>query len=182
MRRSQKQYLAIGFMIQSVMMLAVHNSALFEAVAEVWAWHRIANLRLAYCRQVLKLPLMKYVDDFFSVTVDGATSCIEFVAIVAAAMGLPLDDRKTCLLQASMVLLGARLTVSWMRRSVTICLEEEKAHRWSMELLQAVLTGFLDAGAASKLVGQLQFGASMASNRVGRAWLKALHAQAPQAS
>ena len=107
-------------MVQSVLMLADHNSASFGAVAAVWAWHRIANLILAYCRQVLKLPLMKYVDDYFSVNVDGATSCIDFVAIVAAAMGLPLDARKTCLLQASMVLLGARLTVSWMRRSVTI--------------------------------------------------------------
>ena len=43
-----------------------------------------------------------------------------------------------------------------------------------MELLEAVLTSFLDAGAASKLVGQLQFGALMAANRVGRAWLTSL--------
>ena len=43
MRRSQKQYLAIVFMIQSVMMLAARNSALFGAVAAVWAWHRIDN-------------------------------------------------------------------------------------------------------------------------------------------
>ena len=149
MRRSPKQYLAIVFMVQSVLMLAAHNSAPFGAVAAVWAWHRIANLIHSYCRQVLKFPFMKYVDDYFSVNVEGATSCIDFVAIVVAAMGLPLDERKTCFLQESMVRLGARLTVSWMRRSVTICLEEEKSYRCSMELLQAVLTGFLDAGAAS---------------------------------
>ena len=57
-------------------------------------------------------------------------------------------------------------------------METSKAQRWRAQLLQAMEDGCLDAGAAAKLAGKLGFAVTVTADKVGRAFLKAFHAQA----
>ena len=52
--------------IWNKVMIAFHNACPFGAVASVHAWERAGALIQVIARRLLKLPVYRYVDDFFS--------------------------------------------------------------------------------------------------------------------
>jgi hypothetical protein len=77
-----------------------------------------------------------------------------------------------------MVVLGAKVAVSWLLRNVRTCVEERKARIWARQLQQLTDEDFCEAGDASKWAGRLSFSVTAAADRVGRAFIGAWHAQA----
>ena len=51
---------------------SVHHAMPFGAVGSVWAWHRIGALIASVARKLLRLPVLRYVDDYFSIDAPGA--------------------------------------------------------------------------------------------------------------
>ena len=69
--------------------VAQHKTACFGATASVHAWHRIGEVLALLARVVLRIPVLRYVDDYFPVedelTCDHAMNA--FVEMVRLLMG-----------------------------------------------------------------------------------------------
>ena len=57
---------AVAYLFQGVAQVSFHNAMMFGAASAVVAWHKIGELLLSIARNILHLPVFKYVDDFFS--------------------------------------------------------------------------------------------------------------------
>jgi hypothetical protein len=53
-------------MLHGIMMCAFHRSMPFGATSSVRAWHRVGALLAHLARKLLFLPVLRYVDDYFS--------------------------------------------------------------------------------------------------------------------
>ena len=77
------------------------------------------------------LVVCKYVDDFYGIQKEGSrTKATDWMAICFDAFGLPLDSRKSEAFMTALNILGARVTISWMRQGVRLALSEDKLKRW----------------------------------------------------
>ncbi len=57
---------AVAYIFQGEPWIAVHQSVPFGATASVLAWHKVGALILDLARQLLHLPVFRYVDDYFA--------------------------------------------------------------------------------------------------------------------
>ena len=57
---------------ENVPYIARHNSCMFGAAASVMAWDRVGEMIKAVCLKILKIPVFRWVDDFFSAEPEGA--------------------------------------------------------------------------------------------------------------
>ena len=131
------------------------------------------------CKKILKVPVARYVDDFFGASAKGIR-CTGGVAvsILSDLLGIPCDIDKAVDYGSLMVVLGIQLNIDFSRKMVTMVIQEAKAKAWA-ELISSVLAAsHLDPGAAAKLAGRLSFAVTAAAGRVGRAYVKPLYAQA----
>ena len=76
------------------------------------AWHRVAALLCCYLRRVLKVPVLRYVDDLWSssrasVYWSGGR-CLDVVTLL---LGLPLDVEKSANDLLNMVVLGVHVAL-----------------------------------------------------------------------
>ena len=65
--------------------------------------------------KMFRIPVFRYVEDYFSAGRWGVRLDMT-LEIVAAALGLPTDPRKTAGLTAAMTVLGMKVTLCWERR------------------------------------------------------------------
>ena len=134
---------------------------------------------MIYLRRCLRLPALKYVDDFFGVSRGGVQfdlgHCLE---VVACALGTPTDPKKTERFRQQMIILGMEVTLMWLKRAVSLCLPEEKKAQWQETIETALRSGILSMADATKLAGRLTWACTALVSRVGRAQLKPVYAQA----
>jgi hypothetical protein len=154
-----------------------HNCMPFGCVGSVHAWNRVGALLCHIGRHVLRLPLLRYVDDFFALDKKGcevhAMEC--FARLVRVLLGSDaIADRK---LEAGMPLVVLGLSIAATKDDVSVSVSAEKAEKWSAKINEALTTGTLNAGDASKMAGQLQFAAQHTFMRLGRAMVRPLYAQ-----
>ena len=93
----------------------------FGSVGSVHAFHRVANVLVATMRQLLYILGGKYVDDFFGMTKKGQNiSGATMLETLAAALGFPVDKRKSSYFEERMSILGCCVTLSWLRWSINV--------------------------------------------------------------
>ena len=123
--------------------------------------------------------MARYVDDYFGASRSGVVwsggKCLE---IFCELLGFPTDPAKSDDHTLKLLILGAEVAVELARRAVSVRVAAEKAVKWSRMLREAIDIGILDAGLASKQAGRLSFAVSVTTNKVGRAFIKPLYAQA----
>ena len=130
-RADDIEFTAMVYIHEGKQWITFHYAMPFGAVGSVWAFHRVANVVMAFVRRKGRAPILKYVDDWFTASKVGVTiTGIDIVQMVMMCLGIPLDPRKTQNLEETLVILGARLTISWARRGYYLCVDEGKRARW----------------------------------------------------
>ena len=99
------------------------------------------------------------------------------MTILFGVCGFPLDDKKSEEFLSSMILLGCRVTMVWMRKGVKLHADEAKAAKWIAMMAQLLRLDRMTPGEASAVVGRLQYAASVLTDKCGRVYLRAFHVQ-----
>ena len=151
----------------------------FGTLSAVAVFHRFGEFLCVPVRVEAKAPLGRYVDDYYGASRVGVelTGGV-LLTLLAELVGRPTDPGKSEDGVLSMILLGARITVELELGLVKARIDEVKAKLWRHDLLQVLAVQRLEAGDASKFAGRLSFSVTTASDKVGRAYIKPLHAQA----
>ena len=76
------------------------------------------------------------------------------------------------------MVLGARIFIDLGAKSVAARLEEAEAELWRADLLATLGDNWCDRDLAATFAGRLGVACSFARGRVGRAFVRAFHAQA----
>ena len=155
-----------------------HIAMPFGATASVHAWDRIGELLLRIGRSLLFLPLLRYVDDYFSAD---RQSCAKhamlcFARLVRCLLGSSaVSERKLCC-ASPLTLLGLDVSLSNVGARFTV--HADKRQKWMKRIQSALDSNLMSCGLASKLAGALSWATSNLFHRLGRALLRPLFAQA----
>ena len=168
----------VVFVFNAVIYMAQHRSLPFGTISAVQGWHRAGAAILFVMRRKLKLPMARYVDDYFGANRAGCvwhgSRCLE---MFTKMLGLPCDEAKSEWDRQAMVVLGADVKQDFEAMEVTTCIQKAKAQKWHDELQECHRQQRMDAGVASQFAGRLSCSVTMAANRVGRAYIKPFYAQ-----
>ena len=145
----------VAFVVGSHIFLASHLTMPFGATASVHAWDRIGSLFAFFARELLKLPVLRYVDDYFSVDF---TECSEhamycFARLVRILLG-PTSVAPTKLsfgMPLEILGLGIAVDVD----GISCWPSPDKVAKWSSVISSALSVGLMRHGEASKLAGAL---------------------------
>lgn len=153
-----------------------HQVCPFGALASCHDWDRVAAMLAHFARQLAKLPVLRYVDDYFSPDRSGAVEHAKlcFARIIRAALGSSAVADSKLAHGAQLVVLG--VLFSFSARGVHCEPAEDKRLKWSAVIRGALACGKLHQGAAKKLAGALAWAAQCLFNRLGRAMLRPLFA------
>ena len=167
----------IAFLLNGQVWAAGHNACCFGSTASVHAWHRVGALLCHVARVMLHLPLLRYVDDYFSA--DRAESSAHalqcFARVVRAIMGDDaLAEHK---LQHGMPLNVLGLTFTVTMDHIHIWPSQDKTDKWLGTIRHAIATKHLAAAEAGKLAGRLGFAAQHSFMGLGRTMLRPLFCQ-----
>ena len=167
----------IVFMLNGMTFVAGHLAMPFGAVASVHAWDRVGAFFCHLARRLLHMPLMRYVDDYFSpersACARHAMHC--FARLVRCLLGpSAISDKK---LDSGMPLDVLGLTLSVSKQGITAWPTPDKIVKWITRIVEALRLDRLTAGDASKLAGALNWAAQCTFHRLGRAMLQPLRAQ-----
>ena len=168
----------VMFMALGRVYVAKHHAMPFGALSSVHAWDRVGSFLLSAARRILKIPMLRYVDDYFAVDKDG---CAEhgldcFVRLVRCLLGDGAIAKEKISHGVPLTILGLDIMPSmdgfacWPR--------PEKVEKWVRRIDTALQTNRLCSGEASKLAGALGWAAQNMFRRIGRAMLRPLYNQA----
>ena len=147
---------------------------MFGSVASVHAWHRIACLLRAIARKLLKLPLLCFVDDLFSVdrssSAQDALECFVRIVVACLGNGAIAEHKKEC--GNPLPVLGVDITLT--ASGASFWPTADKVCKWIVDIERYLAKRGLTEGESSKLAGQLQFGSQNIFRRLGRAMLRPL--------
>ena len=97
-RVEHRRYSHIVFKYEGVTFISERYRLPFGSVASVHGWDRIGSLLCALGRKLLKIPLSRYVDDFFAAdraeSTKVAMDC--FTRLIRACMGEDAVDAAKC--------------------------------------------------------------------------------------
>ncbi|CAK0899991.1 unnamed protein product, partial [Prorocentrum cordatum] len=148
----------------------------FGALASCRDWGRVAAMLSHFARRLAKLPVSRYVDDYFAPdrpgAADHAMRC--FARVVRAALGSDAVADAKLARGAQLVVLG--LLFSFCAQGVHCEPACDKRLKWSSAIRHALECGTLHRGAAKKLAGALAWAAQRLFKRLSRAMLRPLFA------
>ena len=109
-----RKFASVMFLHEGAVYTSTHTAMMFGGVASVHAWHRVACLLRAIARRCLKLPMLCFVDDFFSVdTAVAAQHSKEcFARLVKACLGEDAIAQHKLVHGNPLEVLGIDVTVS----------------------------------------------------------------------
>ena len=168
----------IIFGSKHIPMMSQHVTMPFGSISAVHGWDRIGALLAHIARIILKIPVNRYVDDYFSAeyaeTIQHAKEC--FARLVRALLGTTAVAERKLEHGNPLVILGllAEVTV----QGVVFRPSADKVEKWMGRIQCALESGVLAPGAASKLAGALNWTAQHAFHKLGRAMLIPLYCQA----
>ena len=167
----------VAFVAKGTTFISGHLALPFGAIASVHNWDRIGSLLCHLARRLLHLPVMRYVDDYFSCDraecIDHALLC--FMRLVRFLLGDTAVSASKSTSGMPLDILG--LTVHVDNVGMTCHPSAQKVVKWSTWLQQASDSGSLAPGLASKLAGALSWASQNVFHRLGRAMLRPLFAQ-----
>jgi hypothetical protein len=136
----------------------------FGALAAVYAWDRLGAAIQHVIQSALLIPVLRYVDDLFSV-LPAAISGIAMASMLStvASFGLVLDPDKTPKPADQMVILG--VLVEYLRESalgpiLNLSIDESKRLVWIELLERCIRTKRMIKPDAEKIAGRFEFAAS----------------------
>ena len=167
----------VVFLHEGEPMAARHCALMFGAIGAVYGWGRLGAFLQHVLRAVLRVPLFRYVDDFFSLDKQGCGKhAMECAArVVRAMLGTSALAQEKMDHGSSLVVLGIQIWTS--TQGVRLELTEEKRKAWTLKLRQAKDSGAMSAGDASKFAGRLNFATQACFHRIGRAMVRPFYAQ-----
>ena len=156
---------------------AQHYAQMFGAIAAVHGWDRVGALVKHVLRVALRLPVFRYVDDYYSIehkeSAVHALGC--FARVVRAMLGKESLSPAKMATGAPLDILG--ITVGVTLDGIRLELTEEKRLAWAEKLRNAKQTGVMMSGEASKFAGRLNFTAQKCFHKLGRAMVRPFYAQ-----
>ena len=158
----------VAFLLDGKVLTARHIGLMFGSVGSVHGWGRVGALIRHVAREWLMLPVLRYVDDYFSTegeaTAAHALSC--FARLVRTMLGGDaLAEAKTeC--GRPLTILGIQVDVE--EDGITLELTEQKRQDWGGRPQVAMDQGALAAGVASRFAGKLSFAALRCFSKIGR--------------
>ena len=154
-----------------------HNVMPFGALASVRAWDRVAILLRHLALAFLWLPILRFVDDYFSgeraAIVSHAKHC--FARLVRALLGLSAIANSKLEHGSRWVIRG--ILFAFSAEGIHCQPSEDKILKWSGAIRGALAAGRLEPGAASKLAGALSWACTFLFRRCGRAFIRPIFAQ-----
>ena len=167
----------VTFLVDGEAVAARHNAMMFGAIGAVHGRDRLGALVKHVGRAVLRLPLFRYVDDYFSLDhQDAAQHALEcFARIVRAMLGQEALAPAKMECANPLEVLGVRVKVD--PDGVSLEVAKRKREEWSQQLQKSKAAGVMMAGEASKFAGRLGFAAQKWFNKLGRAMLRPFFGQ-----
>ena len=166
-----RQYAHIALKHNGNVMTARHLGLPFGSVASVHHWERTGELIKAIARRLLHLPVLRFVDDFFTADRSACAGHAKqmFAKLTRCMLGpTAIAERK---LQHNNPLPVLGVNVGVEKAGVIFQPEAEKIAKWIVQIEQALESKKLTGGEASTLAGRLCWGAQHIFRRVGRAML-----------
>ena len=167
-----RKFANIFFVAGDVIYTATHLAMMFGSIASVHSWHRLACLLRAIGRRLLRIPLLCFVDDCFSVDREDSVACAlqSFVRIVLACLGDDAISPSKVEAGNPLVVLGVEIAIS--KEGACFWPAQDKVDRWSEAIENHLQSMVMTSGQASKLSGQLAWASQCAFRRLGRAFLR----------
>ena len=157
---------------------AQHLGMCFGTISAGQAWHRVGGFLRTVLVRLFKVPVGRYVDDFFGASRPGLSKTGGWVlSLLAGCLGFPCDPSKDDDNTATMSVLGALVAVDDSAGAVTTRVSPDKAELWAADLWEVESLQMCSPGLAAKLAGRLSFAVTTAADRCGRAYVKVWHAQ-----
>ena len=98
--------------------------------------------------------------------------------VLGFALGFPMDPEKSVDASVLMDVLGIEVDLQWAKKLVSTCVSASKASKWTAALQDIIDQGVCSPELASNMAGRLSFAVTATCDRVGRAFVKPLYAQA----
>ena len=168
----------VVFRHQGTTFASNHKSMMFGAVAAVHAWDRVGSLLVYLLRALLKIPALRYVDDFFSADRPecAAHAKVLFARLIRVLLGSSALAEHKLAHGPRLDILG--LSVSFDHKGIWLQPMKEKVTKWSQRIRGFLLAARMTRGDASKLAGALSWAAQNSFRRLGRAMLRPLFSHA----
>ena len=172
-----RMFLWIAVLCRGTVWVAGHTACAFGCTASVHAWNRIGALLAHIARVFLHLPVLRYVDDYFSAdraeVAEHAMNC--FARIVRALLGHDSVNQKKLEWGMPLSILGVDVSIHYDR--ITMWPTADKIAKWLNVIRKATESSTLSAGDAGKLAGGLGFACQYTFKGLGRAIVRPLFAQ-----
>jgi len=154
-----------------------HVALPFGCKSSVYAWDRIGALLCHIGRRVLRIPLFRYVDDFFAVDrpecAEHALQC--FARVTRAILGASALQERKMQCGCPLSILGVDISID--ERNIYVWPTSEKVSKYIEQIDRILREKKLFSGEASKLAGRLNFAAAFIFSKLGRTMLRAIYAQ-----
>ena len=171
--------MSVVWMMHGEIFISDHIGLPFGSIGAVYGWHRFSKFYTSIARRIFRLPTANFVDDFFGASAaKRKRSGGDIMDKIADLVGIRMDPEKSLDSECLMPLLGAEVQVEGATLDILVAVEESKAKKWSAGLQAIVSEQVLESHLAAKYAGRLQFATSRHTGRVGRAYIRPLHAQA----
>ena len=169
-----RRFAYVAFLVENRIVIAGHAAMPFGSIASVHHWDRVGSLLCAIARRVLKIPMLRYVDDFFAAdrreSADKAMGI--FARLVRCCLGQSAVAKDKLECGNPLTILGIRVTLCG--EGVIFWPDDKKVVKWTGQIESYLALSRLTEGEASKLTGALQWGTQKMFNRIGRAMLRPL--------
>jgi len=165
----------VGFIHRGCTCISGHLAMPFGAASSVFAWDRVGAAIVSIARVILKIPLLRYVDDMFAAEREACVAhcrdCV--VRLVRALLGPSSVSAKKVSSGLPLEVLG--IVVDADEKGAVFWPSDRKVVKWIGRIDEALETKVLSSGAANKLAGALSWGAQNIFHRLGRALLRPLY-------
>ena len=139
----------------------------------------MGDLLVTMLRVVALCPALRYVDDFFGVSVDGVTLTGGLMLrVLTALVGTLCDPGRSREFMLEMLILGADIMVDAAARTFAAQLSAKKAKKWRQERKEWKMIGVMPQGVAAQFAVRLSFSVTVTASRCGRAFLRPFYVQA----
>ena len=157
--------------------IARHNSLMFGAVGSVLGWDRLGELLRVIALRALRIPSLRWVDDYFHVeplgTLEHTKAC--FARLIRALLGEQAIEPKKLEHGNPLTILGVDVCIG--SKEITVWPTKSKVQLWQQQLLHHQTTCTMSAGAASKMAGRLNVAFQNCFKQFGRTMVKPFYCQ-----
>ena len=147
-RAQDRKHAAVVFHTSKGLMLSEHFALPFGSVGSVYGWDRPGFMLRSFARRILKIPVLRYVDDYFGADrlecVDVALDAL--ARLVRACLGPTAIAKHKLEVGNPLVILGIRVEVTAV--GARFSLDKAKAEDWAAQIADALACMRLFPGAA----------------------------------